>query len=72
MTPGEVARVAVEDAKLPAGPVERLRDAYRDVSYGGVDPAEREGDATAAVDAIDADAGEDQPRSDDGDGGETA
>ncbi|MBP1987176.1 transglutaminaseTgpA domain-containing protein [Halolamina salifodinae] len=54
LTPGEVARFAVEDTNLPAGPVERLRDAYREVSYGGADPASRQDVAEAAVDSIDA------------------
>ena len=55
LTPGEIARVAVEDVNLPAGPVERLRDAYRDVSYGGADPASRRDTAETAIEAIDRD-----------------
>jgi hypothetical protein len=37
MTPAELAERGVA-AGLPRGPVEWLRDAYRDVTYGGRDP----------------------------------
>lgn len=67
LTPGEVARFAVEDANLPADPVERLRDAYREVSYGGADPAPRQDVAEEAVDSIDA-----ERASDGDDGGDAA
>lgn len=40
-TPGEIARIAIEDCRLPADPVETLRDGYRDVAYGGVSPSAR-------------------------------
>ncbi len=74
LTPGEVARIAVEDANLPAEPVERLRDAYREVSYGGVDPTSRQETAEEAVESIDREAagsgGASAP--DEGDGGESA
>lgn len=53
LTPGEIARFAVEDANLPAGPVERLRDAYREVSYDGADPTTRQEVAEEAVESID-------------------
>jgi transglutaminase-like putative cysteine protease len=56
LTPGEVARIAVDDANLPAGPVERLRDAYREVTYGGADPASRRDAAEEAIESIDQDA----------------
>lgn len=55
LTPGEVARIAVEDAKLPAEPVERLRDAYREVAYDGVDPESRQTVAEEAIDSLDPD-----------------
>ncbi len=41
MTPGELARRGVERG-LPRGPVEWLRDAYRDAEYGGHDPPARD------------------------------
>jgi len=47
-TPGELARTAV-DRGDPAGPVERLRDVFRDVRYGGA-PA-NEDRTRAAVEA---------------------
>ncbi|GAB7093749.1 hypothetical protein JCM30237_09010 [Halolamina litorea] len=78
LTPGEVARFAVDDANLPAGPVERLRDAYREVSYGGADPATQRDAAESAVDALDAssgggaDDGAADPAPDDANGGGTA
>ncbi|QKY19021.1 DUF3488 domain-containing protein [Halolamina sp. CBA1230] len=66
LTPGEVARIAVDDVNLPAGPVERLRDAYREVAYGGADPASRQEAAEEAVDSLE------RERSEAGDGGESA
>ncbi|WP_284014845.1 transglutaminase TgpA family protein [Halobaculum litoreum] len=84
-TPGEVARLAV-GAGLPAGPVSTLRDAYREVEYGGGDPESRvgrvrgalatltdEGDESAAEDASGADSAADEPAdhdADDADGGD--
>jgi transglutaminase-like putative cysteine protease len=74
LTPGEIARIAVDDANLPAGPVERLRDAYRDVSYGGADPASRQDDAESAIESIDRDAADTDGASGptESDGGESA
>lgn len=38
LTPGELARWAIERDGLPAGPVRTLRDGYRAVEYGDADP----------------------------------
>jgi len=80
LTPGEVARIAVEDANLPAAPVERLRDAYRDVSYGGAAPESRQDVAENAVESLDPESATDESsrtsgadQADSGDaGGDTA
>lgn len=53
LTPGEITRFAVEDTNLPAGPVKRLRDAYREVAYDGADPTTRQEVAEEAVESID-------------------
>ena len=67
-TPGEIASHAVEVDGLPREPVETLRDAYREVEYGGRDPdaeVERAAEAlaavTAAVESRTATDGEDGP-----------
>jgi hypothetical protein len=65
MTPGEVARRAVERG-LPAGPVERLTDAFRDVEYGGRDPSTRRERAATAYDRIDAETERDRRSGADG------
>lgn len=50
-TPGEVKRAAV-DQGLPAGEVATVAESFRDVEYGGGDPAERVGPATAAAETL--------------------
>ena len=50
-TPGEVARRAI-DTGLPAGPVTTLRDAYREVEYGGRDPDARLGTVRGALSTL--------------------
>jgi hypothetical protein len=59
-TPGEIATHAIEVDGLPRDPVERLRDAYREVEYGGRDPDERLEGATEALAAV-TDAAEARP-----------
>jgi hypothetical protein len=51
-TPGEIATHAVEVDGLPREPVETLRDAYREVEYGGRDPDERVERAAEALAAV--------------------
>jgi hypothetical protein len=51
-TPGEIATHAIEVDGLPRDPVERLRDVYREVEYGGRDPDERLEGATEALAAV--------------------
>nr|WP_284033286.1 DUF3488 and transglutaminase-like domain-containing protein [Halobaculum sp. DT31] len=53
-TPGEVARRAI-DTGLPAGPVTTLRDAYREVEYGGKDPTARLGGVQGALSTLTSD-----------------
>ena len=51
-TPGEIARWGVNRDGLPADAVETLRDAFRDVEYGGRSPKDRAPAAGAAIEEI--------------------
>ena len=51
-TPGELATHAIEAAELPRGPVETLRDAFREVEYGDRSPADSDEALLAAIGAI--------------------
>ena len=51
-TPGELATHAIEAAELPRGPVETLRDAFREVEYGDRSPADSDEALLAAIEAI--------------------
>jgi hypothetical protein len=69
-TPGEVAGRGVASG-LPAGPVERLTDAFRAVEYSDTDPAAHVDDAERAATELDlTDEGRDDEAEDTADGGE--
>jgi transglutaminase-like putative cysteine protease len=72
LTPGELARHAVERDDLPAGPVRELRDAFREVEYGHRPAADRVDRVERALAAIEeaADGGDRAP-DDTGEGGDT-
>lgn len=60
MTPGDVARKA-RNAGLPAGPVDRLADAFRAVNYSSADPGPHAETAARAVDELGVDDSGDDP-----------
>ena len=51
-TPGELATRAVEEDALPQGPVETLRDAFREVEYGDRRASDRVERVKEAIEAI--------------------
>lgn len=65
-TPGEIARHAVDRDGLPAEPVARLRDAFREVEYGARSASERLERVEEALAAIERDRAEETDDSTDG------